>query len=767
MRASASRGRGTRGRGHGRGRGRSAAEPQLATAISKRGASSSAKIKQPIIMIRNLTLIEGPRHARRPSAIAKRAEKRRSSDVLIADEFSCSHESWASPEAMPAEKSEEDGGWLPGPIVRPLPVFKGPKPGPTNPLLNAQSTEVEIMNELLTTEFKMKCREYTIAHAHAHRARHTLSLRNSIEYAFGSQEHSIFADTAAGRRRFFMLIDAWLAAKLRVAHLKLEVAAGSLWGRLDDAAWLHDEQLCSVLTFAQFQWCNRHMSFAPVTDDEGSDEGSDAEDEVGESQESDESEGEEEAEEVDEGGSEEHEAPRSQSMHDTFRRRRELTDIANAAFAAAYNPYQHLGLDEAVRPTKHWEKVRIRFKAAVHSGTLVDMLNDCKTNYCLWFEEQTWLSRATHGDDVRTVTARIKRAAACLVQKQKDGATGRSTANYCISLDRGYGNIRAQHALWDDMGVYSNAMIMANRVGLPREFIGQIAKDLADCPQGCTHKDGIAGCRKFNWTVVNKPPFELSLWQDSQLVLCYGNFFSCSRAGLLSRGAHGSKESYSVWAPENLWHYSIEGRSATDSADQARKKLCLGERRITRAGHKGIAFVFDIAFTNGACLQRLLQPESTPRAQLDRKFTKVLFCQRWANSILALTAQEAPFRQQHKNTSICTPSSSVSPSVLSAPASKTANSSKGIAQNHELARMYMKSQVELEEGEKKKRGRPKKIKAAKHLDHRRGLCGEFNDEGEFVVCGRRPRRSSYFCKQCKRYFHLPCYFKAHYATLMK
>lgn len=180
---------------------------------------------------------------------------------------------------------------------------------------------------------------------------------------------------------------------------------------------------------------------------------------------------------------------------DTFRKRRALTDMANAAFAAAYNPNQHLGLDEATRATKHWEKKRIRFKAAVHSGTLVDMLNDCKTNYCLWFEEQTWRSKKIFGDEVRSVTARMKLAAQVLVDKAKD-ANGRSTANYCISLDRGNGHIEAQHEL-DRMGVYTSAMIQANRKGLPRKFIAEVAKDLRDCPSKCSHKPEVEDCRRY------------------------------------------------------------------------------------------------------------------------------------------------------------------------------------------------------------------------------------------------------------------------------
>ena len=49
----------------------------------------------------------------------------------------------------------------------------------------------------------------------------------------------------------------------------------------------------------------------------------------------------------------------------------------------------------------------------------------------------------------------------------------------------------------------------------------------------------------------------------------------------------------------------------------------MAERRIERAGHKGIAFVFDILFSNGAIIKKELQPESTKRSVLDTNFTKV------------------------------------------------------------------------------------------------------------------------------------------------
>ena len=113
-------------------------------------------------------------------------------------------------------------------------------------------------------------------------------------------------------------------------------------------------------------------------------------------------------------------------------------------------------------------------------------------------------------------------------------------------------------------------MMSDNRIGLPREYLAQLRKDL-ECDAGCNHKEDNAECRKYMWTVLNKDGFELCLWQDSKLIVSYGNFFSASRCGELSRGSHGSKDSYYVWVPESIWHYNIEGRSATDGGDQVRR----------------------------------------------------------------------------------------------------------------------------------------------------------------------------------------------------
>lgn len=575
---------------------------------------------------------------------------------------------------------------------------------------------------------------HAVAHVNNYRRTNQQWKRNRIENSFA--KHAIgFLDPedAASRPQFALLFDLWLAARLLVAHLKPEIRAEALWGRDKEAPWLQHHQMDGALTWHQFVWCNRHFSFAPpavvvperppgwddvddnedgVVADDGDDGGN-----VGENG--------EQPDESDDDAAAVTNAP----AHDTFRTRRELTDMVCKACAAAYNPHQHLGLDEATRTTKHWEKTRIRFKASVHSGTLVDMLNDCRTGYCLWFEEQSWLSRSTYGEDIRTVGERLRRAAQCLVEKKKD-KKGRSTAGYCISLDRGYGNVNAQQRLWFELGVYSNAMIPKNRIGLPRQFISSMSADLSDCPQKCTHKPDEDDCRKFRWTCVHKPPFELNLWQDSRTILSYGNFFSSSRAGCLSRGSHGDKESYSVWVPESIWHYNIKGRSATDSADQARKKLAIAERRTERAGQKGMAFVvFDVVMTNAAAMHRMLQPAAMSTTELENKFTKVKFCQRW---IAAVLARGVSFRQRAKFAVPRAPSVlgsiSQTPSIPTWPSTRSGTQSKSspivIQQHHVLVDLYAKA---VEQAAKRKAGRPPKKKPC--VTFGRGHCGKLQIRG--------------------------------------
>lgn len=286
---------------------------------------------------------------------------------------------------------------------------------------------------------------------------------------------------------------------------------------------------------------------------------------------------------------------------------------------------------------KHWGKMRIRFKAAVHSGSIVDSLNDCVTKYCLFFEEQHWLKKQPKELDPNTMRARITRAAQALLRNDEQV----STANFCLSLDRGYGHVEAQEAL-AEMGIYSNSVMPLNRVGIPRNYLAELEKNLT-CPDqmvdgkevACNHDPDAKGCNKFVFTALHKKnsnaqkggaagaDWELACWVDGQLIVSLSNFFSTSRCGTLTRGGSNVAESYSVWAPESIWHYNLQGRSATDGCDQLRKRMSVAERRTLRIGVKGIFFVFDLAFTNAAIMWHFVHCRDFSRGKLNRDFNKV------------------------------------------------------------------------------------------------------------------------------------------------
>lgn len=263
---------------------------------------------------------------------------------------------------------------------------------------------------------------------------------------------------------------------------------------------------------------------------------------------------------------------------------------------------------------------------------------------CLWFEEPALVQPSRSRYDPNNVPSRLCRAVEVLIPPGE----ARSTANYCLSLDRGYGHVDGQKML-AQKGVYSNSVMVTNRIGLPRKFLAELATDLSDCPpcegEACSHGADATECRKFCFTALHKPatnaqlklavnaqpsaedvdtaPWELACWQDSSLIVSLSNFFSSSRCGVISRGSSSSKHSYSVWAPEAIWHYNLLGRSATDVSDQLRKKMCLAERRIVRAGTKGITFVFDLAFTNASIMWRFVARDTVTSGKLDREYSKV------------------------------------------------------------------------------------------------------------------------------------------------
>ena len=166
---------------------------------------------------------------------------------------------WASTEAMPDEAREEDVGWLPGPIDRDVPEFNGAKPGPADPLLNADSTPEDIMERLLTDDLCNDVIRYAVSHCKHYRRQKMLVSRQTLKASKDSIEQTwgwrLPAPDASGR----LLVRTWIAAKLSVAQLAPEINEEALWDPSDS---LYDQKLDEVIPYKVYIWCNRHMSFA-------------------------------------------------------------------------------------------------------------------------------------------------------------------------------------------------------------------------------------------------------------------------------------------------------------------------------------------------------------------------------------------------------------------------------------------------------------------------------------------------------------------------
>ena len=242
------RAQGARQQHGGRGRGRAAA-PDIPPGayevqIPVHGGGIRKKLMwratahAPLIMARNLRSIEGERWARRPSALIKAAGKRYASEWLIADEYDGCRDDFGTADMLPDEGMKEDVGWKPGPCVRELPAFRGPKPGPTPADINALSPPRDIMSYLLSGEFKFLTAKYTHAHIVAWRRDRDEAAGlpwGSIEMAFDRGDLSWLGwDPATGdydQKKFENVFDLWVAAKLKVSQLKPEIPAEALWGK--------------------------------------------------------------------------------------------------------------------------------------------------------------------------------------------------------------------------------------------------------------------------------------------------------------------------------------------------------------------------------------------------------------------------------------------------------------------------------------------------------------------------------------------------------
>eukprot|EP00967_Tisochrysis_lutea_P108254 scaffold167584_cov23-Tisochrysis_lutea.AAC.1 len=165
---------------------------------------------QPKVFDRNITVMDGPRHARRPSSVSRKQGKKNMTQVQWADEYDQPDEGWSDEDLMPAESLKEDCYWAAGPIARALPPFLGPEPGPTDRSLNEKSSASEIMANLIPLEFKIRWCTYTKQHARAWREKRPDWRSDTVERSMMTLKKRF-----ALRSNHF---DLWLAARLRVAR---------------------------------------------------------------------------------------------------------------------------------------------------------------------------------------------------------------------------------------------------------------------------------------------------------------------------------------------------------------------------------------------------------------------------------------------------------------------------------------------------------------------------------------------------------------------
>ena len=226
---------------------------------SGRGAKTSwvCTAPAPVCMERCVQPVQGARATARPSGAAYLAGERLGRDVHYSAAFVDEDWEWedAASCKMPDECKEEDSGWLPGPIDRPKPAFKGRTPGPADPTLSAASTEREIMARLLTDQIVGMIADFGRQHAQHYRsavlqvdsAKELAAINDTIESAMDWECTNLNGDS----------VRLWVAAKLRVACLSEAVNEDVLWD--SNSSW-YDELLDAKLPYSAYQWFNRHMS---------------------------------------------------------------------------------------------------------------------------------------------------------------------------------------------------------------------------------------------------------------------------------------------------------------------------------------------------------------------------------------------------------------------------------------------------------------------------------------------------------------------------
>lgn len=189
----------------------------LKSVASSHAAPPRTAAGRPCIIGRNLALVDGQRHARRPSKVA------RASNSFNAPEVSWAGDSWEQPETwletsagpMPKESKDEDQGWQVGPVTRPLPPFLGPTPGPVDDTLDSSSSVVDFVSTRITDEFAQKVVVYTRLHCEHWRVANPDWRTDAREIAMKKPKKHF------GKEEFRL----WLACRLRISQMKPEIPA--------------------------------------------------------------------------------------------------------------------------------------------------------------------------------------------------------------------------------------------------------------------------------------------------------------------------------------------------------------------------------------------------------------------------------------------------------------------------------------------------------------------------------------------------------------
>jgi len=224
-----------------------------------------------------------------------------------------------------------------------------------------------------------------------------------------------------------------------------------------------------------------------------------------------------------------------------------------------------------------------------------------------------------------------------------------------------------------------------------------------------------------------------------------------------------------VWVPESIHHFNVEGRSATDGADQNRKKMAMAERRITRQGHKGIAFVFDIAFSNAHIMWEMVHLAAVDggvTAAMRRKLSKVAYCLAWDCEI---ASSATSLRTRMKPSILAAGSSTITtaPQVAASP-------SKAPRAQHELLRcskIAMDATIEAATAAwraKHPRGPLPKTLAKLGVKPQEGSKGKCCLEKLGKCITKAPKLARHKCLQCGgrdgAFYHEKCFWSAHMCT---